>query len=75
MSRALLLSCEGIGKSYGVQPLFRDLSFALYEGDRVGLVGPNGSGKTTLLRILAGLDGPDAGTWSQRRFLRLGYVP
>ena len=75
MSRALLLSCEGIGKSYGVQPLFRDLSFALYEGDRVGLVGPNGSGKTTLLRILAGLDGPDAGTRSQRRFLRLGYVP
>ncbi len=75
MSRALLLSCEGIGKSYGVQPLFRDLSFALYEEDRVGLVGPNGSGKTTLLRILAGLDAPDAGTRSQRRFLRLGYVP
>ncbi len=75
MSRALHLSCEGIGKSYGVQPLFRDLSFALYEGDRVGLVGPNGSGKTTLLRILAGLDAPDAGTRSQRRFLRLGYVP
>ena len=75
MSRALLLSCEGIGKSYGVEPLFRDLSFSLYEGDRVGLLGPNGSGKTTLLRILAGADAPDAGTRSQRRFLRLGYVP
>ena len=75
MSGTLLLSCEGIGKSYGVQPLFRDLSFALYEGDRVGLVGPNGSGKTTLLRILAGMDAPDGGTRSQRRFLRLGYVP
>ena len=58
MSRALLVSCEGLGKSYGIQPLFRDLSFALYEGDRVGLVGPNGSGKTTLLRILAGVDAP-----------------
>ncbi len=75
MSRALLLSCEGLGKTYGTQPLFCDLSFALYEGDRVGLVGPNGSGKTTLLRILAGVDAPDAGTRSQRRFLRLGYVP
>ena len=75
MSGTLLLSCEGIGKSYGVQPLFRDLSFGLYEGDRVGLVGPNGSGKTTLLRILAGMDAPDGGTRSQRRFLRLGYVP
>jgi hypothetical protein len=34
MSRTLLLSCEGISKSYGVQPLFQDLSFALYEGIR-----------------------------------------
>ena len=75
MSRTLLLSCEGIGKSYGVLPLFQNLSFALHEGDRVGLVGPNGSGKTTLLRILAGADAPDAGTRSQRRFLRLAYVP
>ena len=75
MSRTLLLSCEGISKSYGVQPLFQDLSFALYEGDRVGLVGPNGSGKTTLLKILAGIEPPDAGTRSQRRLLRLGYVP
>ena len=75
MSRALLLSCEGISKSYGVQPLFHDLSFALYEGDRVGVVGPNGSGKTTLLKILAGFEMPDAGTRSQRRLSRLGYVP
>jgi ABC transport system ATP-binding/permease protein len=75
MSRALLLSCEGISKAYGVQPLFHDLSFALYEGDRVGLVGPNGSGKTTLLKILAGVETPDAGTRSQRRLSRLSYVP
>lgn len=75
MSRPLLVSCEGIGKAYGVQPLFESLCFSLAEGDRVGLVGPNGSGKTTLLKILAGLDSPDAGTRSARRLLRLGYVP
>ena len=75
MSRPLLVSCEGIGKTYGVQPLFESLCFSLAEGDRVGLVGPNGSGKTTLLRILAGLDSPDAGTRSARKLLRLGYVP
>jgi len=75
MSRPLLVSCEGIGKAYGVQPLFESLCFSLAEGDRVGLVGPNGSGKTTLLRILAGLDSPDAGTRSARKLLRLGYVP
>jgi ABC transport system ATP-binding/permease protein len=75
MSRPLLVSCEGIGKAYGVQPLFENLCFSLTEGDRVGLVGPNGSGKTTLLKILAGLDSPDTGTRSARKLLRLGYVP
>ena len=75
MSRPLLLSCEGISKAYGIHPLFQDLSFGLCEGDRVGLVGPNGSGKTTLLKILAGMETPDAGTRSQRRLTRLGYVP
>jgi ABC transport system ATP-binding/permease protein len=75
MSRPVLLSCEGIGKSYGLQPLFEGLSVAIFEGDRVGLVGPNGSGKTTLLRILVGIEVPDTGTRSMRRALRLGYVP
>jgi len=75
MSRLPLLSCEAIGKRFGLEPLFERLSFALFEGDRVGLVGPNGSGKTTLLRVLAGLEEPDEGTRSQRKLLRIGYVP
>jgi len=69
------VSCERISKAYGVRPLFANVSFALFEGDHVGLVGPNGSGKTTLLKILAGLEPPDAGARSQRRLLRVGYVP
>ena len=75
MPPTILLSCETISKSYGVKPLFSDLSLALFEGDHVGLVGPNGSGKSTLLKILAGLEEPDGGTRSVRRRLRLGYVP
>ena len=75
MSPPPLVSCEGVSKAYGVQPLFEGLCFGLIEGDRVGLVGPNGSGKTTLLKILAGLESPDAGTRSARKNLRLGYVP
>ncbi len=75
MSRLPILSCEGVSKAYGVQPLFEGLSFGLAEGDRVGLVGPNGSGKTTLLKVLAGMEPPDTGTRSQRRLSRLGYVP
>ncbi len=71
----ILLSCESLGKSYGVKPLFSDLSLGLCEGDHVGLIGPNGSGKSTLLKILAGLEEPDSGTRSVRRQLRIGYAP
>ena len=71
----MLLSCESISKSYGVKPLFSDLSIGLAEGDKVGLIGPNGSGKSTLLKILAGLEDPDDGTRSLRRHVRLSYVP
>lgn len=75
MPPILLLSCESLGKSYGVKPLFTDLSLGLSEGDHVGLIGPNGSGKSTLLKILAGFDEPDKGTRSVRRQIRIGYVP
>ncbi len=71
----MLLSCESISKSYGVKPLFSDLSIGLAEGDRVGLIGPNGAGKSTLLKILAGIEDPDDGTRSLRRHVRLSYVP
>jgi ATP-binding cassette subfamily F protein uup len=74
MPAVLLLSCEGLGKSYGTRRLFDDLSFGLLEEDRVGLVGPNGSGKSTLLKILAGLETPDTGTRSLRGGIRVGYV-
>ena len=75
MPPTMLLSCESISKSYGVKPLFADLSLGLCEGDHVGLIGPNGSGKSTLLKILAGLDEPDGGSRSVRRQVRIGYVP
>ena len=71
----MLLSCESLGKSYGVKPLFTNLSLGLCDGDHVGLIGPNGSGKSTLLKILAGIEDPDRGTRSVRRQLRIGYVP
>src|SRR5919202_1650118 len=57
----LLLSCNGLARGFDEGPLFRDVGFELYAGERVGLVGPNGVGKTTLLKVLAGLDRPDEG--------------
>jgi ATP-binding cassette subfamily F protein uup len=75
MTPTILLSCESIGKTYGMKPLFVDLSFTLFDGDHVGLVGPNGSGKSTLLKILAGIEAPDRGTRTVRRQLQVAYVP
>jgi ATP-binding cassette subfamily F protein uup len=75
MAPTILLSCESVSKSYGMKPLFVDLSFALCDGDHVGLVGPNGSGKSTLLKILAGIEEPDGGTRTVRRQLQVTYVP
>lgn len=70
----VLLSVQGLTKGYGPRPLFRELSFDLRAGERVGLIGPNGSGKSTLLRLLAGVEEPDDGTRSLRRTARISYV-
>ena len=72
---ALLLGCQSIAKGFGDPPLFTDLSFGLFDGERAGLVGPNGSGKSTLVKILAGIEAPDAGTVALRRNARLAWVP
>ena len=55
------VSAEGLTKSYGIQPLFSDISFHIEEGDKIALVARNGTGKSTLLRILAGKETPDEG--------------
>jgi ATP-binding cassette subfamily F protein uup len=71
----LLLSVQELGKAFGAAPLFEGVSFGIFAGDHIGLVGPNGSGKTTLLKVLAGIEPPSAGTRAVRKRLRLGYVP
>ncbi len=69
-----IINVKEISKSFGAMPLFRDVSFTVSEGDRIGLIGPNGSGKSTLLRILAGTEDPDSGNVAVRKRLRLNYV-
>jgi ABC transport system ATP-binding/permease protein len=55
------VSVEGLTKAYGIQPLFKNISFHIQEGDKIALVARNGSGKSTLLRILSGTETPDEG--------------
>ncbi|MGA8044595.1 MAG: ABC-F family ATP-binding cassette domain-containing protein [Terracidiphilus sp.] len=70
-----ILNAQSISKQFGAQPLFRDLSFTVEEGARIGLIGPNGSGKSTLLAVLAGQLEPDAGEMAVRKRARVAYVP
>src|SRR5687768_2217438 len=56
------VSVEGLAKSYGIKPLFHDISFHIEEGDKIALIARNGTGKSTLLRILSGKETADSGT-------------
>ncbi len=54
--------------------LFEDLSLAVSDGDRIGVVGVNGTGKSTLLRVMAGVDLPDEGQVRRGRGARVGFL-
>ncbi|GAB4092508.1 ABC-F family ATP-binding cassette domain-containing protein [Flaviaesturariibacter terrae] len=56
------VTAQALAKSYGVKPLFENLTFHISEGDKIALVARNGSGKSTLLKIVGGQDVPDSGT-------------
>ena len=72
---AVLLSCHDLSLAFGERQLFEGLTFAVHEGEHLGLIGPNGAGKSSLLKILAGVAEPDAGSCVRRSGLRVGYVP
>ena len=57
-----ILRVTGLGKAFGIEELFREVSFEVAPGDKVGFVGANGAGKTTLMRCLMGLEEYDTGS-------------
>jgi len=71
----LLINTQAIEKTFGIQPLFSNISLAIAEYERVGLIGPNGSGKSTLLKIFMGLETPDEGKVVRNMSAHIVYLP
>jgi ABC-type branched-subunit amino acid transport system ATPase component len=61
MGAATLLQVNGVSKNFGGVQAISDLSFALAEGELLGLIGPNGSGKTTAVNLVTGFVKPSQG--------------
>ena len=57
----IALSTESVSLAFGTDVILKDISFAVNDGDRVGIIGVNGAGKTSLFRIIAGVNEPDSG--------------
>ena len=69
-----MLSVQNVSVSFGGEYLFRDISFRLGPGNRVGLVGKNGAGKSTLLHLIARDTPVSEGSISQEKIVQLGFL-
>ncbi|BDX39234.1 glycosyl transferase family 2 [Tenuifilaceae bacterium CYCD] len=70
-----MISVDGLAVEFGGTTLFKDISFAINEKDRIALMGKNGAGKSTLLKILAGERTPSRGVVSAPNDAVIAYLP
>ena len=70
----MLVNLNQVSKGFAANELFRDVTFQINPGDKVGLVGRNGVGKTTLLRLILGEIDPDQGQIQRHPQLRIGFM-
>ena len=63
----MILSVEKLSHSYGVRTLFKDVTFNIEMGDKIGIIGVNGTGKSTLLRDIARGEAGDGGRGDAKR--------
>ncbi len=70
----MILSCQGIAKSFGHTLLFENVTFNIEEREKAALIGSNGAGKTTLLKIIMGEMSADAGQSILARDKTIGYL-
>ncbi|HEX2935558.1 MAG TPA: ABC-F family ATP-binding cassette domain-containing protein [Bacteroidales bacterium] len=70
-----MITVDGLTVEFGGTTLFKDISFAINENDRIALMGKNGAGKSTLLKILAGARTPSSGKVSAPKDVVIAYLP
>jgi len=70
---AYMIHLSSITKQYGNKVLYKNGSFQINPGEKIGLVGPNGAGKSTVFRIIVGEEGVDGGTISKSDKTVVGY--
>lgn len=70
----MILACQNISKSFGVEPVIRNVSFHVEDQEKVAIVGINGAGKSTLLKIIVGELPADEGTVTLAKGKTLGYL-
>jgi ATP-binding cassette subfamily F protein 3 len=68
-----MIHISGIAKGYGKKTLYRNGTFQINSGEKIGLVGPNGAGKTTIFRMITGEESPDEGRISKPERTVVGY--
>jgi ATP-binding cassette subfamily F protein 3 len=68
-----MIAVSQVTKQYGSKILYKNGSFQINPGEKIGLVGPNGAGKTTIFRILTREENVDAGTVTIPEKLVVGY--
>lgn len=69
-----ILSVQNLVFRYPTQDIFNDVSFNIFEGDRVAFVGSNGTGKTTLIKLILGKEEPTKGNIALARNINIGYL-
>ncbi|BCG57973.1 ribosomal protection-like ABC-F family protein [Paenibacillus sp. URB8-2] len=70
----MIIQCQNVQKYHGAQEVLSDITLAVRQGEKVGLIGRNGCGKTTLFRLLSGEEAPDRGQIAIRRGSTVGLL-
>lgn len=69
-----MLNIHNLSVSFSGEYLFKEISFKLISGDRVGLIGKNGAGKSTLLKLLSKETEMDSGSIAYEKDLKIGFL-